>query len=709
MELFKKYEQLKRESDSKAAVLVSISEFLFVVVISVAVTLVTSALHCYNYWDCNDKNTCGRGSKRHFADFCSFTNVVTFAGDAAYNNSASVGAHISGVCAPGERMTVEDGDVACAAFRSYPNALETAIQDPGAATYHERYCGKWISAGVSLDQPSYWSFYEEEKWRKAVLQASEVSYGDRLSRHNIGKFRATCQSTVLAGTSALRASAKIAYQYLVDGFHHNSSLETLGWIASHHCDAPVQISVANYGDGFNVRITDGPVFVEGALSEALYAMEQSSELRALAESANAHVNSNAWNSPAASIAQIKELVEGSTEKIVPEYASASVEVTPQFDGFLHLAAASPSKSDAFLRGVAAMCSYSLSSSIAELGYPHVYTRSPLRSNIEAVKRSKPKARALGRLSPPAGLSPFQHIENATIQNASVITIAQIVGAPLGNANYDCIQLTRSIFPDKLDQNYFNLVVTPKLYDRLEDLVSRVRAAVANTLRTHPTLRAALVDPDFVASSVELAKVRIPGAPRGSWAGADRTIPSADFNSNDGVFLMALKQSRAVFLDRMNELALENTDLCSGPPVYDSMETNAFIYPGFKCSFYLLGILRMPFADEHYDDVSLHSRIGYVVAHEFAHLTLLTNWITPNMQSLLSRYTSNVYSEALADVVATLALAENNITTQTETCAHVSQMWCARVPPLYRYPSFYIHPAPNVRGDAVCDTLSELVN
>ena len=117
------------------------------------------------------------------------------------------------------------------------------------------------------------------------------------------------------------------------------------------------------------------------------------------------------------------------------------------------------------------------------------------------------------------------------------------------------------------------------------------------------------------------------------------------------------------------------------------------------------MLRKPFADEQYDDVSLYARIGYVVAHEFAHLTLLTGWVQPEMQQLLRRYDASVHVEAIADVVATLALVENNVTSGREMCAHVSQLWCARVPPGFRARGS--HPAPNERGDHACDTLAEL--
>ena len=50
----------------------------------------------------------------------------------------------------------------------------------------------------------------------------------------------------------------------------------------------------------------------------------------------------------------------------------------------------------------------------------------------------------------------------------------------------------------------------------------------------------------MASDVSRVRVRIPGAPRGTWAGSTRQ-PMASLASTDGVFVMAAKQARAVFL------------------------------------------------------------------------------------------------------------------------------------------------------------------
>ena len=77
--------------------------------------------------------------------------------------------------------------------------------------------------------------------------------------------------------------------------------------------------------------------------------------------------------------------------------------------------------------------------------------------------------------------------------------------------------------------------------------------------------------------------------------------------------MMLKQSRAVFLDRLS-LAVTHADICEVPPLRDALERNAYMLltsSGRACAMLLPGILVPPFAEERYDAASLQARIGYV--------------------------------------------------------------------------------------------------
>ena len=122
--------------------------------------------------------------------------------------------------------------------------------------------------------------------------------------------------------------------------------------------------------------------------------------------------------------------------------------------------------------------------------------------------------------------------------------------------------------------------------------------------------------------------------------------------------------RGVFLSRTNELALETSETCDGPPAYDSLGTNAYIYPWYSCTFLLLGMLRRPFADEEYDEKSLAARIGYIIAHEMGHSSM-TSTYTSEYDTVLARYQTSVRNEALADLAAAVAIVESGKMTQTE--------------------------------------------
>lgn len=656
--------------------------------------------------------------------YCSFLNTVSLAGDVFYNFSFSVSSALKGMCAPGERVHLNAITrlSECAPFRSFPGAFERVIADASKSSDHERACGKWIQGGVAVRAPVYWAFYDDKPWKTAILHSTEMSYrGHRLANDDVGKFRSTCASTVQTGTHALRQSAQKAYSYLASGIvqpisNVSDGLHSLGWLASHYCDSPVAIgiSLSSFYRRHSVLVSDGAMFAPGALSASLLvvdALHENQNIAEDAEAANAHVNMYSHNSPPTSAPELYSVVRGSLSHGAnfTHFVGHRSE-TPQLDGLVHLANTGDfARVEAFLKGVAAFCSYTLSTSITELGATHTSNSiAAAAATRTTISRSKPLAAALGRLQPAKEESSLFEVSDASLFEASTITLSQLTGTHTGNAHTDCLSLTRSIFPDLLDRINFEAVFTDRLYTRLEEVVRIVRSVVEHTLRTNPTIRAVLTSPDTVADAVKSTKVSIPGAPRNSWAGASRDLPRADLRSDDGVFLMAIKHAREIYLDRIEDIVLLDSPVCTGPPIYDALSTNAYIYPGLHCSVYLLGMLRRPFADERYDNTSLFARIGYVVGHELAHNTMLSSYNQSAKNALLHRYNSNLHSEALADVVSLVALVENGILTENEACSHVSQLWCARVPPFYTHSTTSTHPGPNERGDALCATLRDVL-
>jgi len=272
----------------------------------------------------------------------------------------------------------------------------------------------------------------------------------------------------------------------------------------------------------------------------------------------------------------------------------------------------------------------------------------------------------------------------------------------------CRDFTRLMFPDEIDAIHHELVISPALYGRMQTVVSDARAGVAHVLRTNAALRAAIADPDTIATDVEITRIRIPGAPRGSWAGTARAIPTAQFDSADGVFVMAAKQANALWRDRQGSLVHDATNPCDGPTSYHPLTANAYIFPGYRCSYYLLGMSFRPYADEAYDDASLMSRFGYIIAHELAHNNLNSGYITSGIDDLLQDYPCpSTRNEGWADVAGSLGVLHTNYVNSSELCQHISQAWCARIPMGYAGCSGQSHPKANVRGDAVCATFRRM--
>ena len=266
----------------------------------------------------------------------------------------------------------------------------------------------------------------------------------------------------------------------------------------------------------------------------------------------------------------------------------------------------------------------------------------------------------------------------------------------------------------MDQKEFELLVSPLLYARLQTTTETMRTATSAALSTAP-FAGLLTDSGraAAASKIAAAKIRIPGAPRFSWAGVNTNFQKPVLTSEDGALVMLLKQANAVFLDRMR-LAVQQRSVCEHAPLFGSMERNAYMLVDHACIVLLPGILVAPFAGERFGDESLFSRIGYVISHEFSHATSDFNfWNTNYARSLLDGYQQSTWFEAAADLGAVVALMGLGVVSNETLCGHLSQIWCARKNALLLDTfgggwarQWLTHPPPNVRGDLMCAFLEK---
>jgi hypothetical protein len=262
------------------------------------------------------------------------------------------------------------------------------------------------------------------------------------------------------------------------------------------------------------------------------------------------------------------------------------------------------------------------------------------------------------------------------------------------------------FPDAFDHVAFDTLVTPTLYNRLETMTATIKDAAVAVLQEPliGSLYATSSGRSAALAQLQDTPLRIAGAPRTTWAGVDTPFVRPVLTSDDGAILILMKQARAVYFDRLSR-AVHQTSVCQHPPIFDALERNAYLLLSttFSCAMLLPGLLVPPFADERYDDASLYSRVGYVVAHEFLHVTAFTSrWNTAYSDYLLWRYQPQTHVEAIADAGALATLMKIGKTSNATLCAHVSQLWCARVGTQARVAGS--HPLSNERGDYACEFL-----
>lgn len=183
---------------------------------------------------------------------------------------------------------------------------------------------------------------------------------------------------------------------------------------------------------------------------------------------------------------------------------------------------------------------------------------------------------------------------------------------------------------------------------------------------------------------------------------------------DGVVGMALEQLVESNLRRL-DLARLKAHPCDHPPLWQGTVSNAYHLRPFGCVVILPGLLRRPFADMQYDDASLISRIGGIIAHELAHVLDLS-WMSEKVDDigLFQYHCKDSHEEAAADLLAALTvihmLVQSGVADTEDAAAavmssHWAQLWCGMK--RKKQKACTTHPIGNNRPDGLCDTLWRL--
>jgi len=700
-------------NDAQFGLLIATALALFAALIA-HVTVCAERHVCVNEGTCTDLN-----SGHWYDPSCSFRTTVTPAGFKLLNASVqyeTMQRMNRGVCSPGLRQQVAalTGDLACVRKRSWPDAYLAEIGDPDASTDHERHCGKWIDAGSVAYGEQKWAFFDAGDVERDVDNLVRAKGASRMAITDLGKFRASCRSMVASNSQG--ASAKQAYDLLFPMLNVASmgrALESVGFLASHYCDTPALVGVGLNGATFTAKVLSGTVLSDQALKNAMYVVGEDRGVRNLAMAFATAMRELETLRPTTQ-EHAKAVVRGTYRGTWLEgYVGPSLLITravynEPLERFVSaFASQGPAMAHAYLKGVAAVCSLAAQAVVV----PEQGNLLPFFSEqTQAGPGASRTAAALGRLIVPD--EDRDTVTEQTLLNASTVrlsALSALASASRGNARDVCLAAAKRVFPDDFDRIAFNALVTPALYDRLEQLSSSVResAAVALSQDTIGGIFADYASRQAAYTKLRATKLRIAGAPRASWAGIDREFRRPDILSDDGALTMIVKQARAVYLDRLLPV-VTGAGICEHPALYPGVSRNAYLLltSSSACSMVLPGLLVPPFADERYDDASLASRIGFVMAHEFMHVTAETSqWSDAYAHSLLGDYPESTHVEAIADLGAAASLARLNHVSNETVCASVSQLFCGRVgwmPVLNEPPPW--HPPANMRGDNMCQFL-----
>lgn len=699
---------------------VHVQEGTFAVLVALGVAFAVTAtawtFTCSTQYVCINDGTC-----RELAGYaCSFQNVVSPAGLRAFNLSADESALAiltRGVCSAGERQNLDAyGRLACVRAPAFPSAFNAEAASPAAASYHERACGRWID---SRDAPAVQNFaffdeptVTEDVTREIRLETTGVAMDD------VSRFRTACERMILNSAAAPAADAAFTYlkaQLGTETASESQALQQIGVLVSHYCDAPIGLGTGLTSGGFVPEAVNGVLLSADAATEALYAFAEPSSVRQAArEFADAMraVPRAALSTPTA--AQLDAVIVGAvgTSWIADSIdihggaAVVSSESLNTLARFVYvLGETTPHDARAYLLAHAAQCSFATRSMITgEFG-----ANVALREHSDALRTRRPRAVGLNRIE-----EPREHLVRVGAEDvlyASTATWSHLRGSSAldragpTEASGACWRAAAIAFGDDLDERVLAKLTTPHLIDDLlPPIVTVMKAAVQAEIQSgrmaplisDPAERARLAT---AASSVQF---KIAGAARGSTFGRAGTFERPTLASTDGALLILLKQGRQVFLDRL-ALALEHHDVCELPPLFPSTSRNAYLLTAAPCSMILAGLLVPPIASDRYDEASLYERIGWVAAHEAAHVASDTAlWDLDFAATVLANYSAPAWAEAAADLTAADAVLATGRTTAAGLCSAVSQLWCARVPDGTVFGG--VHPPPNLRGDNVCSWL-----
>lgn len=671
---------------------------------------------CNTASDCDLKNTCTKIND----GLCTFKNNVAIEQSFHFgyislgdNNSAAL---YNSLCGPGDRAEHDsNGNIECVPFYPYPSGVNFEIMDDSASTPARRSCGKWIDAGgnpLFIGQVTRRGNHDNLNWEQALLHTEDVATANsRTATSAMAKFRSECKRTSRQGPQALLSAAAVAYKYLEEYVVSNSVdrsgfLRSIGYIMSHRCPTLALYTSNLRDDGaFMHSMIDGFYFGPTTMSTSLFMFGESIQTQADADEANNEIREAfSVNDMQPTAEDVRHLVEGAYGKNGTFHFTLGP--LSLLDTALKYYDRNPTKAIAYLKGTCAFCSYNPLSSFLKDTETHDNGVDALDNEMSSLGA---ESSFFARVDVKGTVSYELDIHDV-VQSSRVATLSDIMKNNVFNTWDDiCLEMMRHVFVDEVEAARFDATVSSSLYERFGNLVNVTKMAVCRAAEIEPIKRV-LNNISLFQHRALHSELRIVGAPRGTWAGLSRPIPNSGISIADGMFTMILKQSRASFLDELVDHHVEGgRHACDHVPFYSQTSWNAYVLRGIDCAVYFLGIAHRPMLDTNYDDATLMSRGLHVVAHELAHISESVGWNATELQHLLVHYHPHTHTEAIADVLASVAILETHLVTRHDFIILFCQVWCSREPIEWSHPLTdppTVHPSGNSRCNNLVATLDE---
>ena len=661
--------------------------------------LCVSLATCQHAGSCHslDENTCGFGSVVAPAALSALQKNVSDASDA-------YGLLSRGVCTVGSRQTARldafgRGD--CARAMSYPNGFLEEIADPLGATPHERACGKWIeSVAAPTSGWNSWGFFDSTSVRSQVRHSLRDDLKLRAGSAE-ARFYGLCEET--ASTFAGSAASALGYADLKARLKTQETLDgKIGVLIAHGCPAPIRL-----GLGFGERGATAFVFEASAgtelhaeqASSTLYHFDDSEQAEVAAEFAQALQAAFEFGDDVSDQTQLNAILAAALRDsdaeeplriqtpvsiaVADEGASSPTASLRRFHATA--AATAAAHAHAYLDAMAGVC-VSTIRGLVDGSAPIATPVSSLNETVVALGRIAARNHAFGgRLS-------RQQVRAATAATWADLAI---------DAGRDrCFALVEASWAERFDAEVFGKLAGARAASILKPLGEMIKTQVATTVESGRAATAL-----FDAATRATLKQRVLSAGVVFAGSTSNEQPGMTYEANQGPISVLLERARAIFSERALKV-LNGASLCEHDVLVDSTERNAYYTwtanGADGCVVILPGLLVEPFFSSRYDAGSLYSRIGYVLAHEFAHVSAtipVDRWLA-SADALLKGYFASEYYEAVADLIGVEAVHATGVASSQSICRHVSQLWCGKG--TTTTPGS--HPQPNRRGDLLCEFL-----